>query len=277
MDADLHLHSTHSDGTFPPSRIVAEAKARGLGCLALTDHDTVRGIAEMQAQCRRAGLEFIPGIELTAHVEEREFHLLAYFPCSDGWKDPAFAAEIRRFSEARVQRVHTTVARLNAVGVPITATEIFSISGAGVPGRLHMAKALVQAGHAQSVEDAFARYLRKGQPGFTPKFRLGVAEAIQLVHRFGAVAVFAHPGIAGLDPWLEDFLRCGLDGIEVWHSRHRPSDVERYQAFARAHGLLQTGGSDCHGLAKEEILIGSVRLPYEYVERLKEYAARRSR
>lgn len=267
--ADLHLHTTHSDGTFSPQRLVAEAKACGLACMSLTDHDTVNGIVETAALAKAAGIEFIPGIELTAHIDEREFHVLAYFPNSEGWNDPGFRGEIRKFSDARVERIHKTVAKLNAVGVDIKTEEIFAISGMGAPGRLHIARALMDGGHVNSVDDAFSRYLRKGQPGFAPKFRIGAQDAIALIHRYKGVAVFAHPGIAGLDHRIEDFVGWGLDGVEVWHSKHRPRDVKRYQEIASRHSLLLTGGSDCHGMAKEQILIGGVKLTYEHVEKLK--------
>jgi len=268
--ADLHLHTTHSDGTFSPQRLVEEARACGLACIALTDHDTVNGTAETAEHAKTAGIEFIPGIELTAHVDEREFHVLAYFPNSDGWSDPGFRGEIKKFADARVERIHKTVAKLNAVGVGLRADDVFAISGNGAPGRLHIAKALINRGFVHTVDEAFVRFLRKGQPGFAPKFRLSAPDAIALIHRFGGLAVFAHPGIAWLDHRIPDFVRWGLDGIEVWHSSHRPGDVKRYRAIAEQHDLLLTGGSDCHGMAKEEVLIGSVRLAYEYVEKLKE-------
>jgi len=275
--ADLHLHTTHSDGTFSPERLVEEAKEWGFSCIALTDHDTVNGIAETAGAARQAGIEFIPGIELTAHVDEREFHVLAYFPGSDGWDNPGFRAEIKKFSDARVERIHNTVARLNEVGLEIRADDIFSISGHGAPGRLHIAKALKNGGFVESVDEAFVRYLRKGKPGFAPKFRLSALEAIELIHQFGGVAVFAHPGIAGLDHRLSDFIRWGLDGLEVWHSRHRLRDVDRYRSLAQQHNLLLTGGSDCHGMAKDQILMGTVKLPYENVVRLKEYSTQHTR
>jgi hypothetical protein len=195
--------------------------------------------------------------------------VLAYFPNSDGWNDPGFRAEIKKFSDARVERIHKTVARLNAVGVGLGADDVFAISGYGAPGRLHIAKALINRGFVHTVDEAFVRFLRKGQPGFAPKFRLSAPDAMALIHRSGGLAVFAHPGIAGLDHRLPDFVQWGLDGIEVWHSRHRPGDVKRYRASAEQHGLLLTGGSDCHGLAKDEVLIGSVKLAYEHVEKLK--------
>jgi hypothetical protein len=271
----LHLHTIHSDGTFPPQRLVEEAKKCGLACIALTDHDTVNGIAETAALAKDTGIEFIPGIELTAHVDEREFHVLAYFPNSDGWNDAGFRGEIKKFADARVERIHKTVAKLNAVGVKLKADDVFAISGNGAPGRLHIAKALVQHRFVQTVDEAFARFLRKGQPGFAPKFRLSAPDAIALIHRFGGLAVFAHPGIAGLDHRLADFVQWGLDGIEVWHSKHRPADARRYRAIAEQHHLLLTGGSDCHGMAKDQMLIGSVMLPYQHVERLKTRGPRR--
>ncbi len=275
--ADLHLHTLHSDGTFTPPQLVEEARRCGLACISLTDHDTVNGIRETEALARTAGLEFIPGIELTAHIDEREFHVLAYFPDSDCWNAPGFRAEIRKFADARVERIHKIAARLKAAGVEIKADDIFALSGQGAPGRLHVARALLDGGVVNSVDEAFSRYLRKGQPGFAPKYRIGAKEAIALIHRFEGVAVFAHPGISGLDHRIGDFVQWGLDGIEVWHSKHRPRDARRYRAVAEQNHLLLTGGSDCHGLAKEEVLIGSVRLPYEYVEKLKAYAAARAR
>jgi 3',5'-nucleoside bisphosphate phosphatase len=271
--ADLHLHTTHSDGTFSPQRLVEEAKSCGLACIALTDHDTVNGIPETAELAQSAGIEFIPGIELTAHVDERELHVLAYFPTSNGWDDPGFRSEIKKFTDARVERIHKTVARLNAVGVGIGADDIFAVSGIGAPGRLHIARALLNGGYVSSVDDAFWRFLKKGKPGFAPKFRISVQEAIELIHRFRAIAVFAHPGIAGLDHRMEDFIRWGIDGIEVWHSRHRPSDSAKYQRVAEQHKLLMTGGSDCHGMAKDQMLIGGVKLAYEHVEKLKTYVS----
>jgi 3',5'-nucleoside bisphosphate phosphatase len=267
--ADLHLHTTHSDGTFSPQRLVEEAKACGMACISLTDHDTVNGIPETAALTKTAGIEFIPGIELTAHVDERELHVLAYFPNSDGWNDPGFRAEIKKFSDARVERVHKIVSKLNAAGVGIRVDDIFARSGHGTPGRLHIARALMDGGFADSIDSAFSRLLRKGQPGFAPKFRISAQEVIELIHRYRAIAVFAHPGLAGLDHRLNDFIKWSLDGIEVWHSRHRRGDENRYRSIAQQHNLLMTGGSDCHGLAKDEVLIGSVHLPYEYVEKLK--------
>lgn len=270
--ADLHLHTTHSDGTFSPQELVNEAKACGLACISLTDHDTVNGVQETAKLAKEGGIEFIAGIELTAHVDEREFHVLAYFPHSDGWNDPGFRGEIKKFSDARVERIHKTVSKLNAVGVDVNADDIFAISGHGAPGRLHIAKALKNGGYVDSIDEAFARFLRKGQPGFAPKFRLSAPEAIELVHRYDGVAVFAHPGIAGLDHRIKDFIAWGLDGIEVWHSKHRQAEENRYRAIAEQNNLLLTGGSDCHGMAKDEVLIGRVKLKYEYVEKLREYA-----
>ena len=150
---------------------------------------------------------------------------------------------------------------------------MFAISGIGAPGRLHIARALIHGGFVRTAEEAFTRFLKNGQPGFAPKFRLDAPAAIALIHRFGGVAVFAHPGLAGLDHRLTDFVQWGLDGIEVWHSKHRTRDVNRYKQLSAQHHLLMTGGSDCHGLAKDEVLMGRVRLPYEYVEKLKARAA----
>lgn len=270
--ADLHLHTRHSDGTFTPAEVVRRAAEAGLACIALTDHDTLAGLPAMMKLCAGAGIEFIPGIELTAHHEEREIHVLGYLMRHD---EPEFVARIEQFKGARAERVAKMLVKLREAGVDLQAADVASVADSdSAMGRLHVARALKNRGFIQHMEEAFRRFIGKGKPAFVPKFRLDVAGAAALIHKFGGVAILAHPGISGLDHQLEVLLAAGLDGIEVWHSRHTPAQCERYLAFARQHGCLATGGSDCHGMAKDEVLIGSVRLDYDYVERLKEFHAR---
>jgi predicted metal-dependent phosphoesterase TrpH len=270
--ADLHLHTRHSDGTFTPAEVVRHAGEAGLSCIALTDHDTVAGVAEMAECCRAAGMEFIPGIELTAHLGEREVHVLGYFVRHAA---PEFLARIEQFKAARAERVDRMLAKLQEHGVDLRLPDIAAVAGNGSAlGRLHVARALFNRGFVRHMDEAFHRFIGHGKPAFVAKPRLDVASCAALVHEFGGVAVLAHPGISALEGQLASLLSAGLDGIEVWHSRHSAAQCERFLAFTQTHGCLATGGSDCHGLAKDEVLIGGVRLDYGYVERLKEFHAR---
>lgn len=270
--ADLHLHTRHSDGTFTSAEVVQRAGAAGLACISLTDHDTLGGVPEMIPLCNAAGIEFIPGCELTAHWNEKEVHVLAY---GIRWQDSEFCAAINQFKAARAKRVADMVAKLQAKGVALQVEDVTALADRGSAlGRLHVARALLNRGFIADIDEAFQRFIGKGRPAFVPKFRLSVAEAAALIHQGDGVAILAHPGLAGLDDQFGALLAAGLDGIEVWHSRHSASQCARYLDFTKSRGCLATGGSDCHGVAKGEVLIGSVKLDYTHVERLKECHAR---
>ena len=270
--ADLHLHTRYSDGTFTPDELVKHAAAAGLGCISLTDHDTVSGLAETAQLCSSRGIEFISGVELTAHLHEREVHVLGYGFRAD---DANLLGQLQLFQQVRARRVVEMLAKLQSVGVELKMENVTAVAdGASALGRLHVARALLNGGFTRHIDEAFQKFIGKGKPAFVPKFRLAVDEAARLLHAAGGVAILAHPGISNLDDQLGALIDTGLDGIEVWHSRHSNTQSERFLAFTRERGCLATGGSDCHGLAKDHILIGGVRLPYSYIERLKEYHAR---
>ncbi len=243
-----------------------------LGCIALTDHDTVAGVVETGRLCEAAGVEFIPGIELTAHVGEREVHILGYFIHH---ADPGFIARIDGFKAARAQRVADMVTKLQQSGVDLQPGDVADVAGNNSAlGRLHVARALLNRGFIRHMDEAFHRFIGKGRPAFVPKPQLDVAAAVGLVHQFGGVAIIATPGVSKLDDQLDFLFKQGLDGLEVWHSQQSSKQSKHYLAFAEARPCLVTGGSDCHGLAKDAVLIGGVRLDYLYVEKLKEFHAR---
>ncbi len=270
--ADLHLHTRHSDGTFTSAEVVRRAREAGLACIALTDHDTVAGLPEMTSLCEAAGIEFIPGIELTAHVDEREVHVLGYFM---RYEEGEFVAQIENFKKGRAQRVAEMVGKLQKAGVGLQTADVTAVAGGdSALGRLHVARALLNRGFIRHMDEAFHRFIGKGKPAFVPKVHLNVDDAAALIHRFGGVAILAHPGVSALENHLDDLFDAGLDGLEAWHSRHTAAQCDRFCVFARERGCLITGGSDCHGLAKDKVLIGGVRLDYVYVEKLKEFHAR---
>lgn len=274
MYADLHLHSSFSDGTYTPEEVVVQAQRHGLAAVALTDHDTVEGCERMRAACERAGLEFLPGTELTAEVDGRELHLLAY--CLDT-EDPPLLARLATCQEVRQRRVHEMVARLNALHVPLAAEAVFQLANCRSPGRPHVARALVQGGFCATLDEAFERFLKNHRPAWVPKFRMPAAEAIALVHAAGGLAVLAHPALNRADDLIPELAAAGLDGLECFHTKHSSAVAAYYVRVAEQHHLLVTGGSDCHGVSKGKPLIGTVRLPFERVTALRAGVAARRR
>src|ERR1051325_1309238 len=253
MFADLHLHSHFSDGTFAPEEIVALARKFGHAAIALTDHDSVEGCERMAAACETAQIEFITGAELTAEHADNELHILGYFI------DPSnqrLLTELAKFQIVRQNRIRDMVARLNELNVPLKAEAVFELANCRSPGRPHVARALVQAGHCKSHDQAFERFLKKGRTAWVPKAKMSALQAIELIHQAGGLAVMAHPGLNRTDEVIPDLVDAGLDGIECFHTKHSAATSEHYLEIADKFNLLVTGGSDCHGLSKGKPLIG---------------------
>ena len=270
--ADLHVHTRYSDGTYTAAELVGGACARGLAAVGVTDHDTMDGVGECLEAAKLAGLEIIPGVEITCQVDNIELHLLGYF-FSDAWNALALRSVLDHAKGVRDQRTDALIARLNALGIDLTRQDVEGCSSAGTLGRPHVAMALVRRKIVQNVDEAFERFLRRGRPAYVERYRMSVAEAIGHVKRAGGVAVLAHPGLNHVDKRLPDMKAQGLGGLEVWHSRHSPAQSVHYLALAGKLGLLATGGSDCHGTARGEPIIGTVTVPYARVEALRAAAA----
>ena len=266
MFADLHLHTHFSDGTFSPEEVVARGCRAGLGTLALTDHDTVEGCPRMAAACAAAQIEFITGAELTAEHDGLELHILAYFIDQE---NPKLLRELARCQIVRQDRIREMVARLNELNVPLQADKVFTLANCSSPGRPHVARALVQSGCCASHDEAFERFLKKDRPAWVPKAKMFALEAIELVHQAGGLAVMAHPALNRADHLIPALKDAGLDGLECFHTKHSAGATRRYLEFAERLHLLVTGGSDCHGKSKGRPLIGTVKLPYEYVAKMK--------
>ncbi len=265
--ADLHTHTHFSDGGYTPPELVAGAKKAGLAAVALTDHDTMAGVAPTITAGKAAGVEVIAGVEITCRADVREVHLLGYF-FDDNWKSSTLANVLDHARREREQRVAQFIHKLNELGMPLTIEDVRAAAGAGTLGRPHVALALVRRQHVRSAEEAFERFLRRGQPAFVERYRMTVAEAIGHVQRAGGVAVLAHPGLNRVDDKLHEMRDQGLDGVEVWHSKHSPSQTAHYLKLAEQLSLLATGGSDDHGPGRD-FLIGTVKIPYDRVEALK--------
>jgi 3',5'-nucleoside bisphosphate phosphatase len=272
MFADLHLHTHFSDGTYSPEELVIQGVRQHLSVLALTDHDTVEGCPRTEEACTRSGIEFVPGAELTAEMDGHEIHILGYFIDTSNAR---LLTEIAKFQTVRQERIREIVSRLNALGVPLTPEAVFALANCRAPGRPHVARALVEAGLCDHLDEAFERFLKKNRPAWVPKFKMSAASAIDLIHQAGGVAVMAHPGLNRTDQVIPAMAEAGLDGLECFHTKHSTATAAHYLNLAAEHRLLVTGGSDCHGLSKGKPLIGTVRLPYRHVAELKARAAER--
>ena len=263
---DLHTHSYYSDGTESPRRVVEMAKVAGLSALSLTDHDILDGHPEAEAACRELGLEFIPGIEFSSSLNGVEVHMLGFLV--DASHAP-FQQILERQRLRRLQRIHDMVAKLRSAGVMITVEDVLSCAGKGVIGRPHVAQALLNRGYVKTLKEAFERYIGPNGPGFISGSSTPPGEAIRIIRAAGGVPVLAHPIYLKDDRLIDEMVREGLAGLEVYHSSHTPSEVARYEQLADRLGLLRTGGSDFHGAAKEGVPVGSMDVPDEFVERLK--------
>ena len=255
---DLHMHSTASDGSFLPEVVAATAAANGVEVLALTDHDTLDGIPAARERAERDGIRLITGIELSVGENGIDVHLLAYgFDTSE----PTLVAAVGRYREGRRERARKILSRLKGLGIRISLDEVEAIAKGGALGRPHVAEALLEGGYVESFNEAFQRFLGHHAPAYVPKPLVTLEEAAAIVRDAGGVTVLAHPGTLNRDYLIPSWARRGLDGIEVWHSKHSADAVERYQGFAKLHGLLMTGGSDYHGERTPDVTIGCVAVP----------------
>src|SRR5215472_6682333 len=272
MFADLHLHTNFSDGTFTPEELVSQAAKQRLVAIAVTDHDTVEGCERAANACRALEIKFIAGTELTAEQADNEIHILGYFLDT---KNPRLLSEIAKFQAVRQKRIYEMVARLNELNVPLRSEDVFALANCRSPGRPHVARALVKAGLCGSLDEAFERFLKKHRPAWVPKAKISALVAIELIHQANGLAVMAHPGLNRSDEVIPELVESGLDGIECFHTKHSTAISEHYLEIADKFNLLVTGGSDCHGLSKGKPLIGTIKLPYQHVKRLRARAEER--
>ena len=263
---DLHLHTYYSDGTFTPEQVAKAAEEMKLAAISLTDHDTIEGCDRLAKACDERNIEFIPGTELSVDIEGNEIHLLGYFL---DIQNDRLITETTKYQQNRTNRVHGLVDQLNELGIELDADDVFDLAKCKAPGRPHVARALVKHGFCGSVDEAFSRFLRRGATAWVPKTNVDYREGIELIHQAGGLAVMAHPGLNKIDHLIPDLVKAGLDGLECWHTRHPKSTAKRYREMAERYGLIITGGSDCHGAGRGQPLIGTVRVPYEILEKMK--------
>ncbi len=279
---DLHAHTLYSDGSVSPEELVQAAMRAGARAIAITDHDTVDGLAQGRAAAERLGIEFVNGIEISAEHDPGTMHILGYYIDDESITLRTTLAELKL---ARDERNPEIARRLQSLGLDIDYDEVVGIAGSEIVGRPHFARLMVEKGYAQGIQDAFNRFLAKGAPCFVDKKRLSPADSINLIHSAGGVAVLAHPyqlkplTMEDQDRLIGELAALGLDGVEAIYSRHSKEQREAYSRIAERHGLLVTGGSDFHGSYKPDINIvkglGDLEVPYSLIEGLKNRAAHR--
>lgn len=255
---DLHTHSTASDGSFSPSQLVEHAAERGITVLALTDHDSVSGNEEGSVAAKKAGIRFIPGIELDIHWKPGECHLLGLNVHS---VHSDLEALLVRLKEGRLERNTSIALKMRESGIDIDIDRVTALAAGGTVGRPHFAKFLVETKVVKNVQQAFDRYLAKDRPFFIDRNSIPLVEGISAIRSSGGIPILAHPlslyvSWGNLPGILEDFKNQGLAGIEAWHPGARVSSCERLEKCARSLGLCVTAGSDFHGAARPDRKIG---------------------
>jgi 3',5'-nucleoside bisphosphate phosphatase len=261
---DHHLHTPASDGRASPAELVGLAVRAGLSVISVVDHDTTASVAEVGRLADAAGLQCVPGIEMTAVCGTTDVHVLGYHL-------DVRSATLQRFLDCqrrhRVERVRALLARLESLGLPIPFEAVNEPVGGRAPhtiGRPQVARAMVRAGYVADARAAFDRYLAQGQPAYVPREGATPEEAVRLIVNCGGIASLAHPALLNRDDLVGALASAGMQAIEVYHPDHSADDVTRYRRLAREHGLAVTGGSDFHGeTAHGGATLGFIVLPPE--------------
>jgi len=269
---DLHIHSTASDGALTPSEVVRLAQGHDLSVIALTDHDTLGGVAEAQQAAMHTGLEIVAGLEINSEGEWGDLHFLGYYVDPE---NESLREKLQAIRDTRVNRARAMLDRLATMGMPLKWEEVRASAAGDSIGRPHVAQALLKQGYVETLPEAFVRFIGNDGPAYVPRLRLTPPEVIQAIRQAGGVPVIAHPGLTGPEAVdrIPEFVAYGLGGVEVYYPQHPPETVNRLLALCREHKLLATGGSDFHGLdVAGGTQLGSVHVPFECTERLRRAA-----
>ena len=277
---DLHLHTTHSDGSQTPTEVVRLAHEAGVSALAITDHDITTGLPEAIAAGQELGIEIIPGIEISSRHGESELHVLGYFL---KWEDAKLNERLVTLRESRHRRNPKIIELLQAAGIDITYDEVRAVAGSDSVGRPHIARVLMNKKVVTTAKEAFDRFLAEGKAAYVPRDLPAPVDAIRWIKDAGGLAVLAHPTwVKTTEGTLTDLARQlkeqGLDGVEVHYSTHTPRQTRTYLSLAKQLGLLVTGGSDFHGMTKPDIEVGigkgSLHVPDHLLPKLKDAIAK---
>lgn len=264
---DLHMHTTCSDGLLTPDALLQNVRKSGVAAFAVTDHDDINGYRAIKSLLTAGDAELVPGVELSVSVGTDDVHMLAYLFDPDN-RD--FTAALAHFKEKRNQRGRQIVEKLQQLGLDIPFAAVEETARGAVIGRPHIAETLSRLKLVSGYQEAFDRYIKKDGPAYVPKAFFEPGEAIRMVHQAGGLTVLAHPMIDNMLRHLDTLMGLGLDGLEVRHPNHSPSDVERLTQIADRNKLLRSGGSDFHGREGRHGHVGSQRVPIEFLDAMKQ-------
>jgi len=273
---DLHIHSTASDGRLSPADIVCHSAERGLSVIAITDHDTIDGVASALIAAKALpGLKVIPGIELSTDIPQGEVHVLGYFI---DYTDREFQATLEGLRNSRLKRAQGMITKLKNLGIHIDWERVREIAGEGSIGRPHIAQAMLEKGYISSMKEAFTRYISREGPAYVEREKMTPVEAVELVLKVNGLPVLAHPFTTNNpEVLIVELKAAGLVGIETHYDGYTADEINELVSFANRYNLIATGGSDYHGLeAANETMIGGVDVPMESVELLIALAKQRA-
>jgi predicted metal-dependent phosphoesterase TrpH len=276
VKADLHLHTTASDGRLEPKEIVSLAINVGLDVIAVTDHDTIDGVVPaLDAASASHSLKVIPGVEINTDVARGEVHVLGYFI---DYTDKKLAATLQKLRDARLERAQKMVAKLSDLGMKIDWQRVRELAQGGTVGRPHISQALFEKGYVRSEKEAFNKYIGHDGPAYVERYKLLPVEVVKLILDAQGLPVLAHPAdIADLDELVPKLKSAGLIGLEVYYGNYAPETIDRLVGIARQYELVTTGGTDYHAFGDGlEVSIGSRLTPASSVERLFALASKRS-
>ncbi len=265
--ADLHLHTTFSDGALSPNELIHRVHAVGLSVVSITDHDNVGAIDEAVKIGNGFGIEVISGVELSVALNDKDIHLLAYF---FDHTDQKLLDYLSFFRYERLKRAERIIQKLNDINIPLTLDSVLDQAGIGSVGRPHIASALLEEGLTGTYHEAFMKYIGFGAPAYEKKFQLTPVEATKLISQAGGLSFLAHPGKYTTEVELSTLIQSGLDGIEVVHPSHNEARQEFYRGVVHQYFLLECGGSDYHGGKKnDDNTLGTFTVPLEIVEEMR--------
>lgn len=271
--ADLHIHTTASDGLLSPDEVVRWASIKRLAAIGITDHDTVNGISAAEEASPKYGVEIVPGIELSTLYEEEEIHILGYFI---DYKADWFLDTLQKIQNSRYERAARIIDKLKGLGFDVTLEQVEAIADSGAIGRPHIARVMIDKGYITNIKEAFQKYIGKGGPAYVERYKLSSREAVDVIKKLGGISVLAHPGLITNKRNISGIIKLGIEGIEVYHSKHDDETVRNSLAVAKANNLLITGGSDCHGIrVNNEPILGNYSVDYKYIKLLKEAVNRK--
>ena len=267
---DFHIHTTCSDGTFTPEEVVCMAKERQLSAIAITDHDTVSGLEAGAEKAKEVGIDFINGIEFSTEYYGKEVHIVGLFL---NIKDEKFLSKIEQLRKDRVIRAEETIRKLEQYKIFITMEDILKEAKGDVIGRMHIANVLYKKGYVRDRKEAFAMYLGDHCSAYVPKKNLTPKEAVKIIKDNGGLSFIAHPKLITLGQekviaLIDELCGEGLDGLEAFYPSFSDIDTGYYKRIAETRGILTGGGSDFHGKNRDDVGIGSIKLPEDILEKM---------